>query len=264
MRRIPVVALLAAGLVVSAAGAQEATWRFFEYAMELQWWWASLDSETSMGGTTDGRNLRFEDKFGLQTEEDIPHISLEVSPTAGHRIGFSYDTVEYAGGLVIPQQVLYDDTTFQAATQTQSQLDLRHAHLGYRYRFFDDIKWKSDVHLGVSLFSIDSEVRGTDALTGLPTMAGDRETTILPTFGLGALYQDEDWMENVTLHFVVWGMETRSQGSVLDGRAEAILELHRYVSVAAGYRISALKARAGDDRTDLVIGGPFVSLLLSY
>lgn len=262
--RAVVLVLVCSALAAARASAQQSKWKFFEYGAELQWWWASLDSEIRAGNATDSKVIRFEDEFDLDTAEDIPHLELSVSPAEGHTVSFAYDTVNYSGSRRLSRNVLFDDILFGAGTLADAELKVRHAHMEYKYRFYDDPNWKSDVHVGLSAFSIKSEVRGTDATLGLPATGGRSDTSVLPTVGFGATYVDEEWVENLQLHFVVWGMPTRSQGSVLDARGEAILKLHRYVSVALGYRVAGLKTRSGDNRSDLVIGGPYASVMLSY
>ncbi|MBI4413800.1 MAG: hypothetical protein HY576_05420 [candidate division NC10 bacterium] len=251
--------LLVTGLFLFAPAAPAAALLFAEVWGEFRYWRPTLESEivASVPGFP-GTTVDPVSDLGLDEEQNAFEGRVGITLLGRHKFRIGYLPLSFDGDRMVTRDITFQGVTFTAGTRVLTDLDVKILRAGYEFDFF-----KTPVgYLGV-LF----EVHYFDGEARLRNTAGTQDEKAdfrVPFPVLGLAFRAYPITRILSVGAEVVGVTIGSKGHYLDGEASVTLSPWPFVEITGGYRVINLHGEDGDDELDLLLHGPFASLILRF
>jgi hypothetical protein len=224
-------AFLTALLVLSLA-ASPAQARSYRLKLNLSAWPASLSGvEQVNGDTLGGTQIDLEDTLGVQ-DETFPELHLSLKLLGPARLIGSYYSTSYEGQETLSQSVTFDDTTYTASEEVDSQIDLDLARVLLAFQVVNFKRVNLGLMTGLDLMKVDA------ALSSASTGDSQKDFTApVPVVGVNLTIQPID---KLALYVEISGLSV-DIGDVDAKIMDAIVRVEYYFlpwfAMTGGYRL---------------------------
>lgn len=225
-------------------------------SLEGRYWFGRMEAQIQSGGVMgtefDARDLGFEDTGLLEAR-------LTCRTGENSLIRAFYTQAEYRGDRAISRTIVYEGSTYPAASVVQSDFDLAYCGLGWIWKpfnFFD-----ARVRAGTI-----AEVKGISADLALhsPAMGGGSSEHFTVPFPSAGLVFECSPFDFLRLFAEASGLSAGRYGYFIDGEAGVGFSPAGFISFTGGYR---LIQAAGDDPPDygrVRVAGAFASAAIRF
>lgn len=224
---------------------------------ELRYWYSDLDSEVrSTTGGVLGTDINFVDDLGLDDQKGFVEgrITLEFGR---HSLRYGYVPLQWSGTGVLSRNITFGGQTYTASTATDSEINVDYHRLGYRFDLFDMLSNRVGLIAEVKYFDADATVKA-------PSLGFDETESIqapLPTVGVAAQV-GLPFLINVSGE--VTGITLGSDAYVFDAEAMVNFDPAPFITVSGGYRYFTFHLEKDDDKADIDLHGPFVTIKADF
>lgn len=207
-----------------------------------------------------GTDINTKDTLGMNKKDTV--VVPTISYTSGkHMVFANYTSTSFDGDTTLTSNVVFNGTTYAAATDVHSEIDTKWGVLGYRYNVGDlgtsnlvNLKLGADLHIINLSAEIESAVQSDkyDVTFGMPT------------FALGL---DVKPIKSVTLFGEVNAMTFGSYGNYVeyDLGAKVACPIIKGVEWKAGYKSKEFDLEAdSDEKFNLEFKGAYAGLTYNF
>jgi hypothetical protein len=195
-----ITTLLVVGIVSAApgvVGAEEPAPNFpnrFMIRGGYGYAFASSSSFSFNGDVTDASGAVEFETLGGERDDDFWRIDASFHITPRHSVYFSYYDITRTGRRAITRDITFEDTTFEANSTVNSELDIALYRLYYNYSFYLSDKVDLALSAGLYVAQVQFKISGELTCSGVPecgagtplAASGIRESVTVPLPSLGA------------------------------------------------------------------------------
>ncbi|MBI1911319.1 MAG: hypothetical protein HYS21_04905 [Deltaproteobacteria bacterium] len=225
--------------------------------VEGRYWFTELDDTIKVtSGNVIGTEIDLKNDLGVDDKKNFweGRITLELG---SHKLRYGYMPLKWDGSKNLTQSVVFNGQTYSASADVNSELKMDYHRLGYEYDFFDTLNNRLGVILEVKYFDGDAKLKSTSL--GL----NEQESFKLPIPTVGITGQ-VGLPLLLSVGGEVTGVTLGSSAYLVDAEAGINLKPAPFVVISGGYRIFKLHVESDDDKVDLTVKGPFVSLRADF
>jgi hypothetical protein len=213
------------------------------------------DEDSGLPETT----VDFEDDLDYDTDEVIYEAYLKIT-FVNMALHFNYFSVDYDGSNVLTRNITFDDQTFTASTQVDSELDLDWGSAIFEFDILPDIPGTTtDLGIMIGLKYVDFGASIEDSLGA--TNASDSATGGAPVLGLHGRI---GFMDYIYVDAFVTGVSADVgdvEATLYDGNLEVGVSYTSFV-IGLGYRFLTIDIDFDDGSSkvefDMGIDGPYL------
>lgn len=221
--------------------------------VEGRYWYTNLDSQIrSSSGSILGSNIDFVDDLGLEDTKGFleGRITLELGK---HKLRYAFVPMKWDGTNSLATSVIFGGQTYTGAVN--SDISVNYHRLGYEYDIIDLLSNRVGLIAELKYFDADAHLTATGIDETESVSAPIPTVGVVAQIGLPLLF-------NVTAELT--GIATGSDIYLVDGEAMLNLKPAPFVVLSAGYRYFRIHLEKDNDKADLTLNGPFVSLRANF
>ncbi|MBI5641897.1 MAG: hypothetical protein HY954_00315 [Deltaproteobacteria bacterium] len=224
--------------------------------VEGRYWLTDLDGTVQVSSDGVGTDIDLANDLGVDNKKNFfeGRITLELG---SHKLRYGFVPLKWDGSKTLTETITFAGQSYTASADVESEMNLNYHRLGYEYDFIDALNNKLGVILELKYFDGDVSLRSS----ALGLDETDSIKIPLPTVGVAA-------QVGLPMIFSVGGEITGitlgSQAYLVDGEASVNIKPFPFVVISGGYRIFKMHVDYDNNKADLTLKGPFLTVKADF
>lgn len=226
--------------------------------IEGRYWMPILSGMINKGDGLIGTDVNIVDTLGIKEDQKFFQGKLILKFLRRNKVRLSYLPLSIEGSRVITESFNFSGKTYTVNTLVNSSLDAKIFKIGYGL----DIISNPMGSLGVIIDLNYSDVSATIESPDLGFYESGSVTGYLPAIGIsGRVYAIP---KKLSFSGEIEGMKVSGIGSYLEAEVSVDYRIIENLGVSLGYKTINLQAEKDDDKGELDLSGPYLSVLLRF